>query len=76
MATRLSRDARESIRSLAATLIPVDAIKRDRRVDLAVTNDGKPVLSGRTFLPVQSPDGSVWRITVSNTGVIAATKET
>ncbi len=75
MATRLSRDGRELIRSLAETLIPPDAIRRDRRVDLAVTNDGKPVLTGRTFLPVQSPDGSVWRITVSNTGVITATKE-
>lgn len=75
MATRLSRDGQELIRGLAATLIPAEAIKRDRRVDMAVTNDGKPVLTGRTFLPVLSPDGSTWRITVSNTGVITATKE-
>lgn len=75
MSTQLSRDARESIRSLAETLIPTDAIRRERRVDTAITNDGKPVLTGRTFLPLVSPDGTVWRITVSNSGVLTATEE-
>ena len=46
-----------------------------RRVERAIANDGSVILDGRDFLPLRSPDGSVWRIRVDNAGVISATKE-
>lgn len=51
-------------------------IRRAIRVDQAIDHDGTPNLKGRNFLPLQSPDGSAWRIRVSNTGAITATKVT
>lgn len=53
---------------------PADA-ERARRVERGLDAQGRPVLDDRDFLPLRSPDGSVWRIRVDNSGVITATKE-
>lgn len=59
---------------LARALKSDEDIRRAIRVDQAIDHDGKANLHGRDFLPLQSPDGSTWRIRVSNTGVMTATK--
>lgn len=60
---------------LVGTLRRREDIDRARRVERAIDNTGAVILEGRDFIPVRSPDGSTWRIRVSNTGVISATKE-
>ena len=59
----------------AAELLPKDAIRRQRRVDRAIDETGKPVLDNLDFISVRSADGNLWRIKVSNTGVISVTEE-
>lgn len=59
----------------SAELLPRDAIRRQRRVDRAIDETGKVIIDPPDFARIRSPDGSVWRIKVSNTGVITATKE-
>ncbi|MDQ3654106.1 MAG: hypothetical protein M3457_03360 [Chloroflexota bacterium] len=59
----------------AAELLPKDAIRRQRRVDRAIDDAGRIIIDPPDFSRQRSPDGSVWRIKVSNTGVITATKE-
>ncbi len=61
---------------IARAIASPEDIRRAIRVDQAIDHDGTPNLKGRSFLPLQSPDGSTWRIRVSNTGVITATKVT
>lgn len=60
---------------LAATLEPASALQRARRVDRAISADGRPILEGRDYLPLRSPDGATWRVRVDNAGVLTATKE-
>jgi len=57
-----------------ARLIHDPATKR--KVERAIAEDGQVILDGRDYLPLRSPDGSVWRIRVDNAGTITATKET
>ena len=59
----------------AAELLPREAIRRQRRVDRAIDETGKPVLDNFDFIPIRSPNGQRWRIKVSNTGVISVTGE-
>jgi len=59
----------------AAELLPKDAIRRQRRVDRAIDETGKVIIDPPDFSRQRSPDGSVWRIKVSNTGVITTVKE-
>jgi hypothetical protein len=54
---------------------PAREIDQERRVDRAIDASGNPVLENLPFLSVRSPDGSVWRIKVSNSGVITTAKE-
>lgn len=63
-----------AVQDLVRTLIPGEDIQRARRVDHGLDNAGKPILDGRDFLPLRSPDGSVWRIRISDTGMISAKK--
>jgi mRNA-degrading endonuclease RelE of RelBE toxin-antitoxin system len=59
----------------SAELLPRDAIRRQRRVDRAIDESGKVIIDPPDFSRQRSPDGSIWRIKVGNTGVITATKE-
>lgn len=47
---------------------------RARKVDQAITADGKPNLEGRDFLPLRAPDGSTWRIRVNSDGTLRTAK--
>ena len=51
-------------------------IRRSHLVDKAIDPQGRPVIEGWDFIPVRSPDGSTWRIRVSDGGVITASKVT
>ena len=61
---------------LARALRPPEDIRRAHRVDRAIDTQGRVKLEDRDFLPLRSPDGSLWRIRVSNTGTLTATKVT
>ena len=51
-------------------------IRRDRLVDRAIDPQGRPVLDDRDFLELTSPDGTVWRIRVDNSGNLTTTQVT
>jgi len=59
----------------AAELLPKDAIRRQRRVDRAIDETGKVIIDPPIFSRQRSDDGSIWRIKVSNTGVVTTVKE-
>lgn len=60
---------------IVRALKPREDIQRARRVEMAIAPDGTAIDNAPPFRRLTSPDGSVWRIRVSNTGVITATKE-
>lgn len=55
---------------LASVIFPAEKARREHELEQAV----KQLVEGRDFLPLRSPDGSLWRIRVSNTGALTATK--
>jgi len=59
---------------LTRTLIPDSTIDRARRVDQAISNDGKPMIDGREFFELTAPDKSVWRIRVTSDGTLTTKK--
>lgn len=54
---------------------PREDYDRARRVEAGLDNEGRPIIDNRDFLPLRSPDGSVWRVRISNTGVLSAKRE-
>ena len=66
----------QALEPLAADIRSRDDITRAHRVDRAIDAQGHVKLEDRDFLPLRSPDGSLWRIRVSNTGALTATKVT
>lgn len=61
---------------LVRALRTPDDIRRAHRVDKAIDTQGRATLDDRDFYPIRSPDGALWRIRVSNTGALTATKVT
>ncbi len=59
----------------SAELLPRDAIRRQRRVDRAIDEGGNVIINPPDFSRQRSPDGSVWRLKVSDAGVGSWTKE-
>ncbi len=53
-----------------------ESVRRAQRVDRAIDNAGRVIQEPRPFVRLRSPDGSVWRLKVSDAGAITATKET
>lgn len=65
---------RQAARSLSRAISVAQETSITRRTERALDNQGQVVLGYRDFLPIRSPDGSLWRIRVSDTGVITAHK--
>lgn len=66
MSERLDRVAQK----LARVVIPdktLDAVERTMR---ATDNQGNIIISGRDFIPLRSPDGTIWRVRVANDGTL------
>jgi len=61
---------------IVRALRPPDDIRRARRVDRVIDTAGRVINEARTFVRLQSPDGSVWRVKVTDAGAITTTKET
>ena len=53
---------------LAQTLVRREDVVRAHQVDKAIDSQGRPIISGRDFLELVSPDGSVWRLRIDNAG--------
>lgn len=66
----------EAARKIMESILPPEHYDRARRVDRGLDNQGHPVIDPRDFMSLRSPDGSVWRVRVSNTGVLTTKKET
>ena len=58
---------------LARALVTRERVQRDTAVDRALAPDGSP-RQAPEFVAIKSPDGSVWRVRVSNSGTLTATK--
>ena len=70
---------RDQLRTLAepaaAALVSIDQVQREAAVDRALSRDGSP-RQVPDFRELRSPDGSVWRERISNTGTVTWTKVT
>ena len=69
---RIIRRALQTVRELT----PPERIDTLRRADYALDNKGNVIDRARTFIRLQSPDGSVWRVKVDNAGALSTSKET
>ena len=47
-----------------------------RKVDRAIGDDGTLAIEAFDFIPLRSPDGSIWRGRIDDTGTLTWTKET
>lgn len=61
---------------MLTTLQPKQMFDESRRLNRAVTADGRPNLAGLDFLELRSPDGSTWRLRIDNAGVATWKKVT
>ncbi len=59
----------------AVEAIAADHIQRGQRVDRRIGADSLLIIEPPVFWRTRSPDGSIWRIKVSNTGVMSTAKE-
>lgn len=59
---------------LAERLLPRENVDALRRVNRGLDNQGRPILDHLDFIPLRSPDGSVWRVRIDNAGVLSAKK--
>ncbi len=59
-----------SVAALAA-----EHIARGQRIERAIDAAGNVIIDPPDFLRVKSPDGSIHRLKVSNTGVLTTAKE-
>ena len=59
----------------AVEAMKADDIRRGQRVDRRIGDDSLLIIEPPVFWRTRSPDGSIWRIKVSNTGAITASKE-
>lgn len=60
---------------LARVLKPREQFDVHRRVNRAIDNAGRVIQDAQPFIRLQSPDGSVWRVKVSDAGALSAVKE-
>lgn len=59
----------------AVEAMKADDIRRGQRVDRRIGADSLLIIEPPMFWRTRSPDGSIWRLKVSNTGVGSWTKE-
>lgn len=72
---RISEDLLKSGEPTIRVLRPREDFDRARRVERAIDNAGHVIQKPQSFVRLASPDGSVWRVKVSNTGALSAVKE-
>lgn len=60
---------------LARAVLPREAIDTQRRVERAIDQAGRVINRAQPFIRLQSPDGSVWRVSVDNAGALQSVKE-
>ena len=65
----------DAARPMVEALMPRESFDRARRVERGLDNQGRPIIDPRDFFSLRSPDGSVWRVRISDTGVLSAIKE-
>jgi hypothetical protein len=70
MDTRLEK----AVESLAARIVSPERIDAERRVRTAINSAGEVIQTPRPFILLRSPDGSVWRVKVSDTGALSSVK--
>lgn len=59
----------------AVEAMKADDIRRGQRVDRRIGADSLLIIEPPMFWRTRSPDGSIWRIKISNTGVLSTAKE-
>ena len=60
---------------VGARLRSREDMDRARRFEQTVDRGGNLIQRAQSFVRLQSPDGSVWRVRVDNAGALSTTKE-
>lgn len=55
---------------MATVALPDESLQAIERVRRSTDNQGNVRLEGRDFIPLRSPDGTVWRVRVRNDGTL------
>ena len=71
-----TEDLIKAAEPFAQTVRSAEILDLERRADYALDNQGNVIDRARTFIRLQSPDGSVWRVKIDNAGVLSPSKET